>query len=88
MLRPMLLFAVVIAIIANFQVFDTVYVLTQGGPYQSTSTLVWFIWKRLFNFQQTGQGFAAAVVLLAIILLLTAISFWLLGTRRRHEREA
>jgi multiple sugar transport system permease protein len=88
MLRPMLLFAVVIAIIANFQVFDTVYVLTQGGPYQSTSTLVWFIWKRLFNFQQTGQGFAAAVVLLAIILFLTAISFWLLGTRRRREEKA
>ena len=64
MLRPMLLFAVVIAIIANFQVFDTVYVLTQGGPYQSTSTMVWFIWKRLFQFQQTGQGYAAAVLLL------------------------
>jgi ABC-type sugar transport system permease subunit len=86
MLRPMLLFAVVIAIIANFQVFDTVYVLTSGGPYQSTSTMVWFIWKRLFQFQQTGQGFAAAVLLLGIILSLTAISFWLLGTRRRHER--
>ena len=87
-LRPMLLFAVVIAIIANFQVFDTVYVLTQGGPYQSTSTLVWFIWKRLFQFQQTGQGYAAAVLLLGIILVLTALSFWLLGSRRRHERAA
>jgi multiple sugar transport system permease protein len=86
MLRPMLLFAVVIAIIANFQVFDTVYVLTQGGPYQSTSTIVWFIWKRLFQFQQTGQGYAAAVLLLGIILILTAVSFWLLGSRRRHER--
>ena len=69
MLRPMLLFAVVIAIIANFQVFDTVYILTQGGPYQSTSTMVWFIWKRLFQFQQTGQGYAAAVLLLGIILV-------------------
>ena len=88
MLRPMLLFAVVIAIIANFQVFDTVYVLTQGGPHQSTSTLVWFIWKRLFQFQQTGQGYAAAVLLLGIILVLTAVSFWLLGSRRRHERAA
>jgi len=85
-LRPMLLFALVIAIIANFQVFDTVYVLTSGGPYQSTSTIVWFIWKRLFQFQQTGQGFAAAVLLLGIILVLTAVSFLLLGTRRRHER--
>ena len=88
LLRPMLLFAVVIAIIANFQVFDTVYVLTQGGPYQSTSTIVWFIWKRLFQFQQTGQGYAAAVLLLGIILVLTAISFWLLGARRREQEDA
>lgn len=85
LLRPMLLFAVVIAIIANFQVFDTVFVLTQGGPHESTSTLVWFIWKRMFQFQETGQAFAAAVLLLAIILALTAMSFWLLGTRRRRE---
>lgn len=83
LLRPMLLFAVVIAIIANFQVFDTVYVLTQGGPHESTSTLVWFIWKRMFQFQETGQAYAAAVLLLGIILALTAISFWLLGARRK-----
>jgi multiple sugar transport system permease protein len=86
LLKPMLLFAVVIAIIANFQVFDTVYVLTQGGPHESTSTIVWFIWKRLFQFQQTGQGYAAAVLLLGIILVLTAISFWLLGGRRKGQR--
>ncbi len=88
LLRPMLLFAVVIAIIANFQVFDTVYVLTQGGPAESTSTIVWFIWERLFQFQQTGQGYAAAVILLGIILLLTAISFWLLGGSRARRRRA
>ena len=84
----MLLFAVVIAIIANFQVFDTVFILTQGGPVESTSTIVWFIWKRLFQFQQTGQGYAAAVILLGIILFLTAISFWLLGSRRRRGQGA
>ena len=84
LLKPMLLFAVVIAIIANFQVFDTVYVLTQGGPHESTSTLVWFIWKRMFQFQETGQAYAAAVLLLGIVLVLTAISFWLLGGRRRR----
>ncbi len=84
LLKPMLLFAVVIAIIANFQVFDTVYVLTQGGPHESTSTLVWFIWKRMFQFQETGQGYAAAVLLLGIVLVLTAMSFFLLGGRRRR----
>jgi LPXTG-motif cell wall-anchored protein len=50
--------------------------------------MVWFIWKRLFQFQQTGQGYAGAVLLLAIILVLTALSFWLLGSRRRRERTA
>lgn len=84
LLRPMLLFAVVIAIIANFQVFDTVYVLTQGGPHESTSTLVWFIWKKMFQFQETGQAYAAAVLLLGIILVLTAVSFWLLGARKKR----
>ena len=88
LLRPMLLFAVVIAIIANFQVFDTVYILTQGGPVQSTSTMVWFIWERLFQFQQTGQGYAAAVILLGIILFLTAISFWFLGRAANGGRPA
>src|SRR5438105_8073760 len=85
LLRPMLLFAVVIAIIANFQVFDTVFVLTGGGPHEATSTLVWFVWKTMFQFQETGQAYAAAVLLLAIILVLTAISFWLLGARRKRE---
>ncbi len=85
LLKPMLLFAVVIAIIANFQVFDTVYVITQGGPHESTSTLVWFIWKRMFQFQETGQAYAAAVLLLGIVLVLTAASFWLLGGRRRRR---
>jgi ABC-type sugar transport system permease subunit len=85
LLRPMLLFAVVIAIIANFQVFDTVFVLTGGGPHDATSTLVWFIWRRMFQFQETGQAYAGAVLLLVIILVLTAISFWLLGARRKRE---
>jgi len=81
-MRPLLLFAVVIAIIANFQVFDTVYIMTQGGPSNSTSTVVWFIWKRLFLFQQTGQAYAASVALLLAILLLTGLAFGVLGRRR------
>jgi ABC-type sugar transport system permease subunit len=47
---------------------------------------VWFIWKRLFLFQDTGLAYAAAVGLLLVILALTAISFWLLGQRRRRAR--
>jgi sn-glycerol 3-phosphate transport system permease protein len=85
LLRPLLLFAIVVAIIANFQVFDTVYILTAGGPANATSTVVWFIWKRLFLFQDTGQAYAASVGLLLAILLLTGIAFGLLGGRRRRR---
>ena len=66
------------------ELMNVLYVLTQGGPHESTSTLVWFIWKRMFQFQETGQGYAAAVLLLGIVLGLTAVSFLLLGGRRRR----
>ena len=85
-LRPLLLFAIVIAVIFNFQVFDSVQILTQGGPSLGTATVVWFIFRRMFAFQDTGIAFAASVGLLGVILVLTLISFTLLG--RREEREA
>ena len=85
-LRPLLLFAIVIAVIFNFQIFDSVQILTQGGPSLGTATVVWFIFRRMFAFQDTGIAFAASVGLLGVILVLTLISFRLLG--RREEREA
>ncbi len=84
MLRPLLLFALVIAIIYNFQIFDSVFSLTFGGPALATSTIVWFIYRNLFAFQNTGLAYATSVGLLVIILALTFISFWLLGARRRR----
>lgn len=85
MLRPILLFAVVIAIIYNFQIFDTVFSLTAGGPALSTSTIVWFIYRNLFAFQNTGLAYATSVGLLVIILVLTLLAFWILGDRRRRK---
>lgn len=85
-LRPLLLFALVIAVIFNFQLFDSVKVLTDGGPALGTATVVWFIFKRMFAFQDTGLAFAASVGLLIVILVLTFISFWVL--RKRQAREA
>jgi ABC-type sugar transport system permease subunit len=82
-LRPLLLFAVVIAIIYNFQIFDSVYSLTDGGPALGTSTIVWFIYRNLFEFQNTGLAYATSIGLLCIILLLTFLSFRLLGAERR-----
>ena len=84
-LRPLLLFAVVIAIIFNAQLFDSVQVLTDGGPALGTATVVWFIFKRMFAFQDTGLAFATSVGLLLVTLLFTLVSFWALGRRRARE---
>ncbi len=84
-LRPLLLFALVIAVIFNFQLFDSVQVLTDGGPRLGTATVVWFIHKRLFKFQDTGLAYSASIGMLVVVLVLTALSFWLLGKRRKRE---
>lgn len=84
-LRPLLLFALVVAVIFNVQIFDSVQVLTGGGPALGTATVVWFIFKRMFAFQDTGLAFATSVGLLLVILLATLISFWALGKREARE---
>ena len=71
----------VVAIIFNAQLFDSVQVLTDGGPALDTATVVWFIYKRMFAFQDTGLAFATSVGLLIVILMMTLVSFWALGRR-------
>ena len=67
MLRPLLLFAVVIAIIYNFQIFDSVYSLTDGVPALATTTILGFIYRNLFEFQNTGLAYATSIGLLCLI---------------------
>jgi ABC-type sugar transport system permease subunit len=80
-LRPLLLFALVIAVIFNAQVFDSIQVLTKGGPILGTTSVVWFIYKRLFAFQDIGLAYATSVGLLVIVVLLTIAAYGVLGPR-------
>ena len=82
-LRPLLLFAFIVAVIFNVQIFDSVKVLTDGGPALGTSTVVWFVFKRMFAFQDTGLAFATSVGLLLVVLILTLLSFWWSGEHRQ-----
>jgi multiple sugar transport system permease protein len=84
-LRPLLLFALVVAVIFNVQIFDSVKVLTDGGPALGTSTVVWFIFKRMFAFQDTGLAFAASVGLLIVVLVFTLLSFWVTGEHKARR---
>jgi multiple sugar transport system permease protein len=79
-LRPTLLFVYIIGIIGSFQVFDQVFVMTNGGPFDSTRTLVFDLYDR-FNNLQLGQASAVAYVLLLILATLSFLQFKLFEER-------
>jgi multiple sugar transport system permease protein len=79
-LRPTLLFVFVIGIIGSFQVFDQVFVMTQGGPVDSTETIVYYLINR-FQALELGRASAVAYILLAILATLSAIQFKLFEER-------
>jgi multiple sugar transport system permease protein len=75
LLSPALFFVVVISLINNFQVFDQVWVMTQGGPAGSTSVVMERIVKNAFSFGKMGYASAMSWVLFAIILTITLAQF-------------
>jgi ABC-type sugar transport system permease subunit len=71
-LRPTIMFIYIIGIIGSFQVFDQVYVMTGGGPLDSTRTMVFDLYDR-FRTLQLGQASAVAYILLVILAALSYI---------------
>ncbi|WP_220036918.1 carbohydrate ABC transporter permease [Paenibacillus sambharensis] len=76
LLSPTTFFVTVMSIINSFQVFDTVYLMTQGGPARSTSVLVYYIFQNAFQYFRMGYASAMAYVLFFIVLMITFIQFW------------
>jgi multiple sugar transport system permease protein len=81
MLAPVTLFTVVITAIRAFQVFDTVQVLTDGGPNKASEVLLHTIYAEAFGYFRVGYAAALVVVFLVFILALSAIRVFVLGRR-------
>ncbi|MGI8905383.1 MAG: carbohydrate ABC transporter permease [Candidatus Sumerlaeaceae bacterium] len=79
LLRPTIYFVLVLTTIGAFQVFDSAYVLTGGGPAYATTTIVYFIYTQGFESFQMGYASASAYVLLLLVLLVTWIQKRYLG---------
>ncbi|MDR1167287.1 MAG: sugar ABC transporter permease [Heliobacteriaceae bacterium] len=75
LLSPAIFFVVIITAISSFQVFDLIYLMTQGGPLDSTNVLVYAIYKNAFEYFNIGKASAIAYVLFTIILILTLIQW-------------
>ena len=75
LLSPTIFFVVIITAISSFQIFDLIYLMTQGGPLDSTNVLVYAIYKNAFEYFNVGKASAIAYVLFVVILVLTLIQW-------------
>lgn len=72
-LAPAQFFVLVTSVIASFQVFELVYVMTKGGPADSTTVLTYDVYKNAFAGLRLGYASAESVVLVILIALITVI---------------
>ena len=77
-LRATLLFVGVTTIIGSFRVFGQVFVMTNGGPFDSTRTIVQHIYETGFRYFKMGSASAVAWVLFCIVVIFTFVQFRLL----------
>jgi multiple sugar transport system permease protein len=81
MLGPVTLFVIVITAIRSFQVFDTVQVLTKGGPNRASEVLLYTMYSEGFEYFHSGYASAVTVVFLLFVLALSALQLFVLDKR-------
>jgi multiple sugar transport system permease protein len=81
MLGPVTMFVLILTAKRAFEVFDTVRVLTKGGPNFASDVLLHRLYTESFDFLRTGYGAALTVVYLAVVMLLTRAQARMLDRR-------
>ena len=81
MLRPTLLFGAVITSIGYLQFFEEAFVMTKGGPLDSTRSVTFFTYDQ-FGFGNYGLAAAASYLLFMAVVVFTFVQFRLLGERK------
>lgn len=82
MLRPVILTVLLLNFIYTFKTFDTVFIMTRGGPGDATTVLPVYAYTIGFGFFRLGEGAVATTLLLVVPLVLSLVYFWL--TRREE----
>lgn len=76
LITPVIFFNLIMQMVHAFQEFNGPYMITEGGPLNSTYVLALYIYEQSFRFFNLGYGAALSWVLLALVAGLSAISFW------------
>jgi multiple sugar transport system permease protein len=77
LLSPTILFALVTSVIGALQLFDLPTIMTSGGPGDASRTVVMLIYESAFRNLELGYASTLAMILLTLILVVTAVQFWL-----------
>ncbi|MET1005963.1 MAG: sugar ABC transporter permease [Propionibacteriaceae bacterium] len=80
LMSPTVFFASVITFIGAFQIFDPIQIITGGGPNDSTISAVMYLYQTGFQAFQVGYASTIALVVFAVIMLVTLLQFW--GSRK------
>jgi multiple sugar transport system permease protein len=81
LLRPTILFVTVTGLIAQFQVFGQILIMTTGGPGRASYTVIYYLYEIAWRAFRMGYGSAVAITLAVVIATFTAIQFRFLGQR-------
>ncbi|MNR90145.1 Lactose transport system permease protein LacF [compost metagenome] len=76
LLGPSLVMVMMLATIRAFQTFDTVYLMTEGGPHRSTTIVGYWLFQNAFTTFKLGKASALAYVLFMALLALSAVQWW------------
>lgn len=85
MISPTLFTLLITSTIGSFKVFESVNIMTKGGPGTSTQVLVYYIYKHAFVLNKIGLAAAAGVVLMVIVGILTVINFCVVSRRVHYQ---
>ncbi len=80
LLTPALFFVIVTSLIFALQVFDPIYIMTEGGPARATTSLVYYLFENGFQWFKMGYAAAIAWYLFALLLIVTLVQ-WLMARR-------
>jgi multiple sugar transport system permease protein len=83
LLRPTIAFILITGMIGSLQVFSQMYILTQGGPLYATTTIVYHLYLRAFEFFQ--MGYASSIAFVLFIMIITFTMFQLRMARTKWE---
>lgn len=79
LLRPVLLFVLVMSTIWSFQLFDEPWILFKGGPGKSTLTILQYLYQNTFLFSKIGYGAAISYVLTFVVIGFSLLQFRFVG---------